>query len=466
MLFSLAGHLYISQDLMVIFLHCVGFGFFLVLTTQQARWLGALALGGIAFAIATYQLIPEDWLVISHNIANYTGLATVFIIGVFCRTVQTPESILRNEILASVRSNILENVGIMRDKVALMSLRVRDRLGSFSFGKPRAGAADESPESMLMRASKRKLTHVLIDMDAKLADHEERIKEAKLKVKQQRDACDQLRSTLDHEVSRRLCLERENATKTARLESLQQRAHVDGISITKLKRELMAQKRRADAAESRSAKHEKDAIAAADRARELENKINPRARFAVRELASAQKRIVVLRKEVADLRAAAAVAAAAKVGLDDSAGPRKDPGQQRGNDEGDQDDDLMWLHDTDAPLPAAPPQRPCPSAAIVEHKPAALAVLPLPELKVSIRVSEKNLALLRGEYEKRLHVQQEKLEERARRILCCVCLDSQIEVMCDPCGHVCVCKGCARDLKACPLCREGIRCVKPVFYGS
>jgi hypothetical protein len=82
----------------VSFLSPPGFGFFLVLTTQKARWLGALALGAFAVAVATFQLIPSNWIASAYNITNYTTICVIFIIGVFFRTVEAPENILRNKV--------------------------------------------------------------------------------------------------------------------------------------------------------------------------------------------------------------------------------------------------------------------------------------------------------------------------------------------------------------------------------
>ena len=39
---------------------------------------------------------------------------------------------------------------------------------------------------------------------------------------------------------------------------------------------------------------------------------------------------------------------------------------------------------------------------------------------------------------------------------CVVCWDAGISVGTDPCGHVCLCAGCASQLSSCPLCRAAI----------
>ena len=46
---------------------------------------------------------------------------------------------------------------------------------------------------------------------------------------------------------------------------------------------------------------------------------------------------------------------------------------------------------------------------------------------------------------------------------CVVCLSSMKNVCCVPCGHVCMCQGCAEEVQAasgsCPVCRGDIQCV-------
>lgn len=40
---------------------------------------------------------------------------------------------------------------------------------------------------------------------------------------------------------------------------------------------------------------------------------------------------------------------------------------------------------------------------------------------------------------------------------CKVCLNSDIEIIFLPCGHVCSCFKCGINLKNCPICREPIK---------
>jgi len=52
-------------------------------------------------------------------------------------------------------------------------------------------------------------------------------------------------------------------------------------------------------------------------------------------------------------------------------------------------------------------------------------------------------------------LQREK-DELMDRAVCVVCADSQINTILSPCGHRCMCKGCAGVLSSCPLCRKAI----------
>lgn len=37
-----------------------------------------------------------------------------------------------------------------------------------------------------------------------------------------------------------------------------------------------------------------------------------------------------------------------------------------------------------------------------------------------------------------------------------VCMDEEVSMALQPCGHVCVCEECAGPLKNCPMCRSDI----------
>ena len=49
--------------------------------------------------------------------------------------------------------------------------------------------------------------------------------------------------------------------------------------------------------------------------------------------------------------------------------------------------------------------------------------------------------------------------------ICKVCLNTQIDTVCIPCGHRCICKSCGQGLKdkTCPICRKTIKQIVKTF---
>eukprot|EP00469_Lotharella_globosa_P008329 CAMPEP_0167781098 /NCGR_PEP_ID=MMETSP0111_2-20121227/5737_1 /TAXON_ID=91324 /ORGANISM="Lotharella globosa, Strain CCCM811" /LENGTH=453 /DNA_ID=CAMNT_0007671709 /DNA_START=33 /DNA_END=1395 /DNA_ORIENTATION=+ len=201
-LFSLGTHI-VSQDLIVILLHCVGFGFFLMITTRKTRWLGAVAVGALALVIATYQLIPPEWLNFSYNVIGYMTLLGVFIIGIACTTVQKRESILRSEFLISS----MRSVGAYFTK---------------PFSKVDGEQVEASAYSILMKMDKSKLCKVLVDMDARLVETEETMKQNATEHGKLMAEKEKLKSLVDQEVARRLSTERQLAEREEKVMVLKQ----------------------------------------------------------------------------------------------------------------------------------------------------------------------------------------------------------------------------------------------------
>jgi len=86
-LFTALGWLSIPEQFLPFFSHCVGFGFFLMITTRQTRWLGALAVGGIAFFVVLYQALPREWIFLISQSAGYAGLILMITLACFWRVV-------------------------------------------------------------------------------------------------------------------------------------------------------------------------------------------------------------------------------------------------------------------------------------------------------------------------------------------------------------------------------------------
>jgi hypothetical protein len=87
-LFSLGGWLTIPPEFLPLLSHCMGFGFFLVLTTHKARWLGALLFGTGCFCILMYYTLPEHLIHIVSNSFGWTAFAVTCVVVTGCTVVQ------------------------------------------------------------------------------------------------------------------------------------------------------------------------------------------------------------------------------------------------------------------------------------------------------------------------------------------------------------------------------------------
>jgi hypothetical protein len=49
--------------------------------------------------------------------------------------------------------------------------------------------------------------------------------------------------------------------------------------------------------------------------------------------------------------------------------------------------------------------------------------------------------------------------------ICCICLDQPVSMIVRPCNHCCACARCVKRLHACPLCRESVDEIEPIYIG-
>lgn len=49
--------------------------------------------------------------------------------------------------------------------------------------------------------------------------------------------------------------------------------------------------------------------------------------------------------------------------------------------------------------------------------------------------------------------------------LCQVCYEEEMDCNFYPCGHICACEACAKQVESCPLCRERVRGVCRLLWG-
>ena len=54
--------------------------------------------------------------------------------------------------------------------------------------------------------------------------------------------------------------------------------------------------------------------------------------------------------------------------------------------------------------------------------------------------------------------------EPTDELLCVICLDARRTMLLLPCRHLCLCAGCAKKCRSCPLCRMGVEKVVEVFF--
>jgi rubrerythrin len=90
-----------------------------------------------------------------------------------------------------------------------------------------------------------------------------------------------------------------------------------------------------------------------------------------------------------------------------------------------------------------------------------LEALPTPELKALAQSSRKTA-------HKATTILTKRLEDEAyhlRRLRdCSVCMDAQIDTVCLPCGHLCLCEGCAQQLNSrCVICNTKVQKMQKVF---
>jgi len=107
-LFTLGGWLSIPNEYLPVFSHCVGFGFFLTITTQRTRWLGFLAIGGLVFSILMYFSMPPEWFYLVSNSAGYVAMGMALVLAYLCSRA-SPASI--REGVTNVRNNELYITG-------------------------------------------------------------------------------------------------------------------------------------------------------------------------------------------------------------------------------------------------------------------------------------------------------------------------------------------------------------------
>ena len=63
-----------------------------------------------------------------------------------------------------------------------------------------------------------------------------------------------------------------------------------------------------------------------------------------------------------------------------------------------------------------------------------------------------------------LHQANEELSMERDKSLCVVCLDANREILVKPCNHYCLCSGCSKELRECPMCKTRIQRTEKIFH--
>ena len=58
----------------------------------------------------------------------------------------------------------------------------------------------------------------------------------------------------------------------------------------------------------------------------------------------------------------------------------------------------------------------------------------------------------------------EELSLERDKSLCIVCMDAKREVLLKPCNHYCLCSGCSKGLRECPMCKKKKRKAEKIFH--
>ncbi len=55
--------------------------------------------------------------------------------------------------------------------------------------------------------------------------------------------------------------------------------------------------------------------------------------------------------------------------------------------------------------------------------------------------------------------------EHPENNLCCICWDQKKTIVCQPCGHLCICKSCkhVQKMAPCPICRSKVTALQRIF---
>jgi len=72
------------------------------------------------------------------------------------------------------------------------------------------------------------------------------------------------------------------------------------------------------------------------------------------------------------------------------------------------------------------------------------------------------------ELKKNIEFSNKKLSEYDGKTTCSICYKNKINILLEPCGHICLCEQCLSELgnysKYCPICRQAINNSKKIYF--
>lgn len=72
------------------------------------------------------------------------------------------------------------------------------------------------------------------------------------------------------------------------------------------------------------------------------------------------------------------------------------------------------------------------------------------------------------ELKKNIEFSNKKISEHEGKTTCSICYKNKINILLEPCGHICLCEQCLSELgnysKYCPICRQSINNSKKIYF--
>ena len=82
--------------------------------------------------------------------------------------------------------------------------------------------------------------------------------------------------------------------------------------------------------------------------------------------------------------------------------------------------------------------------------------------------SEKKSEKIIFELQNKIKNSQNKISEQEKKLSCSICYKNSINILLEPCNHMCICETCLSELSnyslACPVCRQTFTSTKKIYF--